>query len=74
MNSNTNLEVKASELQVGDKLFDRLLAGTHGQRVEVQWVGHHERRGRTYVAGVEETSRNPVQLAYDDVAEVKIFR
>lgn len=70
----TNASIAASALDVGDKLFDPTKAGTHAQRVEVQWLGHHRTRQRTYIAGVEEHSRNPVQLAYNDDDVVKIFR
>lgn len=65
---------RADQLQVGWFLEDRTLPGTHGDRVEIQWVGHHDRRNRTYIAGVEERSRNPVQLAYDDDKSVKVWR
>lgn len=74
MASDTNTEIVAQKLQVGDLLFDRLLSGTHSQRVEVQWIGKYRSRGRVYVAGVEELSRNPVQLAYDNDADVRVFR
>lgn len=70
----TNVETDAIDLQVGDKLFDPVKSGTHQSRVEVQWLGHHRGRRRTYVAGVEETSGNPVQLAYDNVEKVKVYR
>lgn len=60
------IEVRADKLKVGDVIEDRTLAGIHGDKVNVQWVGHHDRRGRTYLAGVERSSLNPVQLAYDD--------
>jgi hypothetical protein len=69
----TNAEIPAIELAVGDLLFDPAKTGTHQQRVVVQWVGHHDRRNRTYVAGVEESSRNPVTLAYDDTDTVKVY-
>jgi hypothetical protein len=74
MASETNTEIVAQDLQVGDLLYDRLLSGTHGSRVNVQWVRAHSRRQRTYVAGVEENSGDPVQLAYDNIAKVKVFR
>lgn len=67
-------QVPARELQVGWHLKDATLPGTHGQRIEIQWVGHHKARKRTYVAGVEELSRNPVQLAYDDDKTVKVWQ
>lgn len=70
----TNVNIDAAELKVGDRLFDPAKSGTHQQRVVVQWTGHHDRRKRTYVAGVEEVSRNPVTLAYDDADKVKVFR
>ena len=74
MSTETNTEIKAETLQVGDLLYDRLLGGTHGSRVKVEWLGNHNRRRRTYVAGVEERSGDPVQLAYDNGAEVKVWR
>lgn len=70
----TNTDLIAEDLQIGDKLYDRLLSGTHGQRVEVEWIGKHKLRGRIYVAGVEEQSRHPVQLAYDNGSKVKVWR
>lgn len=70
----TGEEIPAAEIQTGYLLQDRTLAGTHGQRVEVQWVGHHNLRKRTYVAGVEELSRHPVQLAYDDAKKIQVWR
>lgn len=69
-----NDEVLAEDLKLDDFLYDPMLAGTHGQRIVVQWLGQHKGRGRTYVAGVEELSRHPVQLAYDNEAKVKIYR
>lgn len=74
MASDTNTEIVAQELQIGDLLYDRLLSGTHGQRVKIEWLGKHRSRGRVYVAGVEENSGNPVQLAYDNSSDVKVFR
>ena len=58
-------EDPAVRLEAGMLLNDPSMLGAHGQRVKVQWVGHHDRRKRTYVAGVEERSRNPVTLAYE---------
>lgn len=74
MPHNTNTFTAAKDLRLGDKLFTPEYSGTHGQRVEVQWIGHHARRARTYVAGLEESSRNPVTLAYDDDKEVNVWR
>ena len=48
------------------------MLGAHGQCVKVQWIGHHHRRKRTYVAGVEERSGEPITLAYDDDKEVTV--
>ena len=73
-NLDTNTETDAIDLQIGDKLFDPIKAGTHQSRVEVQWLGHHLGRRRTYVAGVEERSGNPVTLAYDNIDKVKVYR
>jgi hypothetical protein len=70
----TNADLVAKELVVGDLLYDPVKSGTHGSRVEVQWTGHYDRRQRTYVSGIEETSGNPVQLAYDDGEKVKVWR
>ena len=69
-----NDEIQAIDLTVGDYLYDPAKSGTHGQRVIVQWTGLHRSRQRTYVAGLEETSRNPVQLAYDNHEKVKVYR
>jgi hypothetical protein len=74
MSAETNAEIPADELKVGDLLYDPAKYGTHGQRIEVQWTGHHSIRNRTYVAGIEELSHFPVQLAYGDEDEVKVFR
>lgn len=74
MSIETNTDLSAEELRVGDKLYDRLMSGAHGQRVEVEWIGRHKSRGRVYVAGIEERSRNPVTLAYDNGAKVKVYR
>jgi len=74
MSTDTNTSMTACELQAGDLLYDPVKAGTHGQRVLVQWIGRHARRKRTYVAGVEERSLDPVTLAYDDTDEVKVYR
>lgn len=73
-NLETNVETDAIDLQIGDKLFDPAKTGTHQNRVEIQWVAQHRGRRRTYVAGIEEQSRNPVQLAYDNIDKVKVFR
>lgn len=73
-NFETNAEVEAKELKIGDLLFDPAKTGTHQNRVEVQWIGRHVPRARIYVAGVEENSRNPVTLAYNAVETVKVFR
>jgi len=35
MSTETNTEIKAETLQVGDLLYDRLLGGTHGAEVKV---------------------------------------
>lgn len=70
----TNIELEAAQLQTGDLLYDPAKAGAHGQRVHVQWIGHHGARRRTYVAGIEERSQNPVQLAYDNTDKVKVYR
>ena len=63
----------AREIQVGWLLKDRSLAGTHGQRIEVQWVNHYAARERTYVAGVEESSKAPVQLVFPFGKEVQVW-
>ena len=68
-----SLQIRADKLNVGDIIEDRSLAGIHGDKVEIQWVGHHNRRGRTYLAGVEQRSKNPVQLAYDDDKRVTVI-
>lgn len=73
-NVELNNEIPAADLVAGDYLYDPIKYGTHGQRVIVQWTGHHDRRRRTYVAGVEETSRSPVMLAYDDTDTVRVYR
>ena len=44
----TESKIPAAELKVGMLLHDPSLYGTHGDRIEVQWTGHHDRRGRTY--------------------------
>lgn len=72
--TNTNLPLHATDVLVGDLLYDPAKTGTHSQRIEVQWIGHHDRRKRTYLAGLEETSRNPVTLAYDDADIVHVYR
>lgn len=74
MSAETNNELNADELKVGDLLYDPAKYGTHGQRIIVQWIGFHNTRNRTYVAGLEERSLNPVQLAYDNDDQVKVFR
>ena len=66
-------QIRAAQLKVGDIIEDRSLAGIHGDKVEVQWVGHHDRRKRTYLAGVEQRSKNPGQLAYDDDKQVTVI-
>ena len=65
-------KIRADQLQAGMLLNDPSMLGAHGQRVKVQWVGHHNRRKRTYVAGVEERSGDPITLAYDDDKEVTV--
>lgn len=74
MSAETNTELAAEELKVGDLLYDPAKSGTHGSRVHVEWVRSHSSRRRTYVAGFEERSKNPVQLAYDFIDKVKVFR
>ena len=69
----TEMKIPAVRLEAGMVLHDPTMLGTHGQDVKVQWVGHHDRRKRTYVAGVEERSRNPATLAYDDDKEVTVW-
>jgi hypothetical protein len=69
-----NEKVPAIELVVGDYLYDPMKSGTHGERIIVEWTGHHGYRKRTYVAGLEEHTRNPVTLAYDDTDPVSIYR
>lgn len=72
--ADTNLRTVACDVQVGDLLYDPVKGGTHGQRIIVEWTGRHQHRKRTYVAGVEERSGNPVQLAYDNGETVQVFR
>lgn len=74
MSVDTNTEVQAIAVKLGDLIYDPIKSGTHGQRVVVEWRGHHGVRRRSYIAGVEESSRNPVTLAYDDADKVKVFR
>lgn len=70
----TNTEVEAVDLVVGDKLFDPIKGGTHQSRIDVQWTGWHKSRQRVYVAGIEENSGHPVTLAYDKTEKVKVYR
>lgn len=67
-------QMAAKDLQVGDTIVDRSLAGTHAQRIIVEWVRHYDRRSRTYVSGVGETYGDPVQLGYDDAKLVETWR
>lgn len=71
MTTATDTKTPVTEIVVGDKIHDPAKTGTHGQWVEVEWVGHHRSRKRTYFAGVEELTRNPVTVAYDDTETVK---
>lgn len=73
-NLETNTEVQAIAIKIGDLLYDPAKAGTHQSRVVVQWRGHHGIRRRSYIAGVEEVSGHPVQLAYDDGENVNVWR
>lgn len=74
MSAETNTEFDAINLRVGDLLYDPAKSGTHGSRVKVEWVREYRGRRRTYVAGIEERSGNPVTLAYDNSDRVKVWR
>lgn len=74
MSANTNTETEAAGLRIGDLLYDPAKSGTHGSRVDIEWMRPHLSRKRVYIAGVEERSKNPVQLAYDFTDIVKVFR